>query len=59
MTCLQHRQQVPAVRHTPGSHTAKILAEHMTGILHEFDITRDNRVYIVTDGNRTIQHPDY
>ena len=59
MTCLQRRQQVPAVRHTPGSHNAKILAEYTTGILHEFGVTRDNTVYIVTDGNRTIRHPDY
>ena len=59
MTCLQRRQQVPAVRHTQGSHTAKILAEYTTGILHEFGITRDNRVYIVTNGNRIIRHSDY
>lgn len=44
-----------AVRHTPGSHTAKLLAQHTTEILHEFGVVLDNGVHIITDNAANVR----
>ena len=44
-----------AVRNTPGSHTAKVLAEHTSFILGEFGMQLDKAVYIVTDNASNIK----
>ena len=44
-----------AVRHTPGSHTLKVLAEHTTEILAEYSIKLDTPVHIVTDNASNVK----